>query len=243
MAQRSGERSFYPWSNGKTGIRQAGSCSPSRIAHGFLTETFFHWNNTWEAGYSGFLTKCRHWSRKWRLFSLIMRGSMGYKEAELCNRNRGAQSSAVSLKRNRNTDWDLCLSGSKKGSCYGWLCHRCLMKGQFQVGKQHVGSSLSHAVTPAVPYNMGFPVVHSQILHSWLKWYYLDKCFSRSTCSLLHAAGNRQCYSLKAALDHKACRTPFHHFCSFSAYALLPGVWPLLPALMVSCSSKVYFTF
>lgn len=107
---------------------------------------------------------------------------MGYREAKLCNKTRGAKSSAILLKRNKNTGWDLHLSGAEK-TCYERFCHRCLIKGdgtRLQVGKQHVGSSLSHAATPDVPCNVGFPVAHSQILCPLLNQYCLDKGFSRS---------------------------------------------------------------
>lgn len=112
-----------------------------------------------------------------------MRGNTGYREAKLRSENTGAESSAILLKRNKNTDWDRHLSGSRNASCYGGICRRCLITGdgtRFQVGKQHVGSSLSRAATPAVPCNAGSPVVRSQILRPLLKWCYLDKGFSRS---------------------------------------------------------------
>lgn len=176
---------------------------------------------------------------------------MRYRETKLCKKARGARSSAILLKRNKKRDKDLHLSGSRKDSCYGWICHRCFIKGDgghFQVGKQHVGSSLSHTATPAVPYNAGFPVAHSQILRPLLKWYYLDKGFSRSNVqkwSQSATYGRQEAsYSIKASLDCTARRTPHHHFCSSSAHvpSCLGSLLSFL-ALMVSHSSVLYSTF
>lgn len=53
---------------------------------------------------------------------------------------------------------------------------------------------------------------------------------SRSDPRLLHMAVNRQCYSPKALLHCRTCRTHHHHLCSsFAHVTLLPGISPLLP--------------
>lgn len=83
----------------------------------------------------------------------------------MCNENNAKSSGTFFLFFLCRTKCSLSLSETRKDSCYGQMCHKRYKTqwGHFQVGKQHVGSSLSRTETPAVPLSMGFPAVHSQI--------------------------------------------------------------------------------
>lgn len=112
------------------------------------------------------------------------------------------------------------------------MCHKCYKRqwGHFQVGKQHVGSSLSHAELPAVPHSMGFPAVHSQIpcpSLGGITWTAAAVMYTHRP-SLLRTV-DRGHYYFIGLIDHRVCRTPHCHFCPFMASVFLFGVSHLLP--------------